>query len=144
MNHLLLTAVDCLNILAISGSILIMISFYTETFWWRNSICFLTHLLKISPNTEAMILQTHYFGVLGSSISSSGRYSNTCRWLSCRNFRISFIPSPSYLHNNSNSNGQRTDKKFRNERTVNGPANLLRNVNGFHKFCVQHFLLPKH
>ena len=73
--HLLLTALDCWNTLAISGSMSIIRSFWTATFWWRLSTCAFTHFAKRSSRTVAHTLAIHCFGVLGSSISGSGRYS---------------------------------------------------------------------
>ena len=77
MEYLLLTAVESLKILAISGSIWIMRSFCTATLEWRFSICFFTHLLKTSPSTDAMTLHIHCLGVLGISSLGSGKYLNT-------------------------------------------------------------------
>ena len=72
--HLLLTAVERWKILAISGSIWIIRSFYTATFAWRLSTWVFTHLENLSLSTEAQTLAIHCLGAFGSSILGSGRY----------------------------------------------------------------------
>ena len=109
-----------------------MISFLTDTFWWRVSTCYRTHLLNYSPKTVAITLATHYLGVLGSSRVCSGRYSNTCWRPFSRKAMISFMASPSYLQRRTTINNETSKNERHLRATIGEWADLLGNVDGFH------------
>ena len=89
------TAVLLLNAAAISGSMLIMISFWTATLWFRFSTCSSIQSQNESPKMEAVTLMTHCFGSLSCSLSHGKYLAASWAFLS-KKLEMSLRVKPSY------------------------------------------------